>query len=248
MSIKPYIRYPAKGRLRWPDFSTLLSVLAGILVGVSTLLQFTGGPHTSPQTVKPAVNPLAVAAVARTPGGAPTVDGALILTGPSNEAWFLSTSGTTTRSSFRQAAAVSLSLVAASRASLPATLVAQDVPAGASICISVFANAFDVSGPDRVCIDPTASNTNTQSWAWIMFPKSAAAGPETVAVSMSIYGPKTLPPQVPISERSRFLTIDVVRPLFDRYSTLIAAFVTALGAVVALVVKALLDHIWPAKD
>jgi hypothetical protein len=228
-------------------FSTLIALLIGFATVILGLVGFFGRTPSPPRVVQSAPNPLAAAAVSRIPGMSPSVDNAIVLTGDSNKAWFISTAGSTTRSSFRQGAAVSLALVPISLVTLPSALIGQRVPAGGIVCLAVFSNAFDISGPASACIDPTAANSDTQSWAWILLAKNSTSGPQTVAVSVNVYANRTFEAQPAISAKTRYLTVDVVRPALDRYSSLVAALLTAIGAIIALLVKSLLDHLWPPK-
>lgn len=225
----------------------LLSVAGALLSTLGALYVLVIWTSQTPQKIVSAPNPLAVAALAKSPGAATDVTGAMSLVGSSNQAWFISTSGSTTKTSFRQAATISLALVAIPSAKLPPTLVSQQVPSGGWACVSLFANAFDVSGPSPVCFDPIAANSDAQSWAWTMFPKSVTAGPQTVAISLSVYGSQPLPTQTSVSERTRYMTVEVARSLLDRYVGLVTGILAALGTVVGLTLKWLLDYVWPPK-
>jgi hypothetical protein len=227
-----------------PNLLGVVAALISILVGLYIVVR---GTSQTPQRVGSAPNPLAVAALAKSPGAPTDITAAMTLVGSSDQAWFISTSGSTTKASFRQAATISLALVAIPSPKLPTRLVSQQVPSGGWACVNVFANAFDVSGPSPICFDPTTANSDAQSWAWTMFPKGVTAGPQTVAISLSVYRGEPLATQTPVSQRTRYMTVDVVRSLLDRYVGLVTGILAALGTVVGLTIKWFLDHIWPPQ-
>ena len=73
-----------------------------------------------------------------------------------------------------------------------------------------------------------------ESWAWTLYPKAGTAGPQPVAVSLGVYRNVTgTAIQVPSSQKTEPLSIDVVRPFLDKYSGVLNSLILAGSAMVA---------------
>jgi hypothetical protein len=193
------------------------------------------------EIVEPA---LAGGALARHPLGEPSRRFRLFISssqGLSPGAWLLTAEGTTETISFRQSATVFLRLRPATdheietRAARQAPI--QDLAETNVICVSIFANAFEITGVKEACTTLTGGES-AHSWAWSLQPGPNTAGEQPVAVLVSATEPQDegpVPAQrfEPAAHQSRFLTIEVARSIFDRYTTLIAAafaLIATLGA------------------